>query len=139
MKTLYQSLLLVIGALALAGTAFAQVPSSNDTSDAVYNTGMGTGSLGGPADSPRGSYNTASGYYTLYLNTANANTAIGYEALLHNTTGADNTASGYSALHTNYIGSNNTASGFDALYSNSTGNNNTAVGNSALYRNETGL
>ena len=32
MKTLYQSLLLAMGAFALAGTAFAQVPSSNDTS-----------------------------------------------------------------------------------------------------------
>jgi hypothetical protein len=32
MKTLDQSLLLAIGALALAETAFAQVPSTNDTS-----------------------------------------------------------------------------------------------------------
>jgi hypothetical protein len=31
----------LIGALALAGTGFAQVPSTNDTSDTQYNTGMG--------------------------------------------------------------------------------------------------
>jgi hypothetical protein len=30
----------LIGALALAGTAFAQVPSTNDTSDTYYNTPM---------------------------------------------------------------------------------------------------
>jgi hypothetical protein len=32
MKSLYQSLLFALGALALAGAAYAQVPSTNDTS-----------------------------------------------------------------------------------------------------------
>jgi hypothetical protein len=47
MKTLYRSLLLSIGALALAGAAYGQVPSTNDTSttDGKANTGMGTGAL----------------------------------------------------------------------------------------------
>ena len=51
MNALNRSHLLMIAALALAlaGTAFAQVPSSNDTSDTNYNTGMGNGALGGPA------------------------------------------------------------------------------------------
>jgi hypothetical protein len=57
MKTLHQSLLLALGALALAGTAYAQVPSTNDTSttDGNHNTGMGTGTLGGPAATNGGS------------------------------------------------------------------------------------
>jgi hypothetical protein len=32
--------LALIGALALAGTAFAQLPSTNDTSNTYYNTPM---------------------------------------------------------------------------------------------------
>jgi len=34
---------------ALAGAAYGQVPSTNDTSDANFNTGMGTGAFNGPA------------------------------------------------------------------------------------------
>jgi hypothetical protein len=68
MKSLYQFLLLTIGALALAGTAYGQVPSTN------YNTGMGTGALGGP----------------LCMNPGSGNTAVGFNALVANTTGGDN-------------------------------------------------
>ena len=32
----------------LAGPVYGQVPASNDTSDGNFNTGMGTGALGGP-------------------------------------------------------------------------------------------
>jgi IstB-like ATP binding protein len=85
MKTLYQSLLLAIGALALAGTAFAQVPSTNDTSDTNDNTGMGTGALGGPAALSSGVNNTASGSLALHANTTgSANTASGEGALASN-------------------------------------------------------
>jgi hypothetical protein len=59
MKTLFQTLLLTLGALALTGMAFAQVPSSNDTSDDNQNTGMGTGALGGPAATNASFGNTA--------------------------------------------------------------------------------
>jgi hypothetical protein len=100
MKILYQSLLLAIGTLTLAGTAFAQVPASNDTSttDGNANTGMGTRALGGPAATNGGYADTASGYYALMSNTNGANnTALGYEALLFNTTGNSNTASGANA------------------------------------------
>ena len=89
--------LVLIGALALAGAAFAQVPPSNDTSDPEFNTGMGTGALGGPTASnlAGGSENTASGYEALFsLTTGNTNTASGYQALYSNTGGGANTAVG---------------------------------------------
>jgi hypothetical protein len=155
MKTLYQSLLLTLGALAFAGTAFAQVPSSNDTSDESGNTGMGYAALGGPAATNGGAYNTASGAGTLASNTnGNSNTADGATALQNNTIGSANTATGFSVLITNTTGNNNTATGYMALYANSDGNynaafgdqslfmnnasNNTAVGHAALYNNTTG-
>jgi hypothetical protein len=59
------------------------------------------------------------------------NTAVGYNALLGNTTGDYNTASGYRALYNNTTGSSNTASGNDALLGNTTGSNNTALGKDA--------
>jgi hypothetical protein len=37
-----------IGPALLAGAAYGQVPSTNDTSDGHGNTGMGTDALGGP-------------------------------------------------------------------------------------------
>jgi hypothetical protein len=140
MKTLYQSLLLTFSALALSATAFAQVPSTNDTSDDHSNTGMGSGALGGPATENDGFYNTASGYLALYNNSTggNDNTASGYLALYTNTMGDFNTASGYEALLFNTTGSSNTAFGFEALYSNTTGNYNTATGYEALWSNTTG-
>src|SRR5213078_490582 len=108
--------LALIGALALAGATFAQVPSTNDTSDTYYNTGMGsfalralaTGSCQSPA--PVGCFNTASGYAALYSNTTGfANVASGYQALLYNTTGEGNTAVGQLALGLNTTGFENTA------------------------------
>jgi Chaperone of endosialidase len=138
MKTLYQSLLLAIGALALAGTAFAQVPASNDTSDINSNTGMGTGALGGPAATSGGIENTAAGFDALKSNTSgNFNTALGDDALASNTTGSENTACGGSALAAGATGSDNTASGFQALSAN-TGNDNTATGANTLFSNRSG-
>jgi hypothetical protein len=152
----YQPLLLSIGALALAGSAFAQVPAKNDTSDTSQNTGMGTGALGGPAAKNNGSGNTASGFFALTSNTTgNANTASGASALQSNTTGRSNTAigvgalqasttgnsntaSGDSALGNNTIGGANTADGSAALLFNTTGSNNSALGYQALYKNKTG-
>ena len=139
MKTLNQSLLLTLGALALAGSAFAQVPSSNDTSDTNYNTGMGSGALGGPAATNGGEANTASGLDALGSNTTgSSNTASGFQALYHNTTGSNNTASGYDALVYNSTGNQNTASGSGALFSNTSGYDNTASGYEALFSNTTG-
>lgn len=138
MKNLYQSLLLALGALTLAGTAYGQVPSVNDTSDKNENTGMGAGALGGPANTNGGSSNTASGFQALLSNTTgDDNAAFGYEALYFNSTGNYNTASGAKALFNN-TGVQNTASGVQALYSNTSGDYNTAYGTNALYHNTTG-
>src|SRR5213078_435333 len=60
------------------------------------------------------------------------NTAIGFNALLSNTTGYFNTANGGFALYSNTTGNYNTANGFNALYNNTTGTYNTANGYSAL-------
>jgi hypothetical protein len=116
----------------LAGTAHGQVPSSNDSSDASFNTGVGGSSLGGPADSASGGSNTALGNATLYSNTGNYNTAAGASALLYNGSGSQNTAVGAQALYYNSTGYNNTALGYQALMANKTGIFNTAGGIGAL-------
>ena len=140
MNAFYRSTLGLLGALVLAATAFAQVPSSNDTSDGSQNTGMGTGALGGPTPTNlTGSYNTASGYSALSNNTSGEyNTATGDGALYENTTGSNNTASGDLALELNTTGGANTAAGNSALVSNTTGSYNAASGYAALYFNTTG-
>jgi Chaperone of endosialidase len=137
MKTLFQSLLLAIAAFALAGTAHAQVPPSNDTSNTTTeNTGMGTGALGGPTPVLTGTENTASGWEALNADTdGTQNTASGAYALQKNTSGSQNTASGVFALQSNTTGSANTASGYEALTVNTTGNDNTATGDFALLFN----
>jgi len=142
MKTFYHSLLLTLGALALASTAYAQVPSSNDTStsDGNQNTGMGTGALGGPtAVNLTGASNTAAGFNALGQNTSGGlNTAIGTGALNDNTEGSGNTASGVGALYRNTTGSQNTASGWNALGDNVGGGKNTAFGAGTLQTNTAG-
>ncbi|PYL71571.1 MAG: hypothetical protein DMF26_18985 [Verrucomicrobia bacterium] len=70
--------------------------------------------------------------------TFNANTFLGDDALVNNTTGMDNTGIGANALHNNTTGTANTAAGFLALFTNTEGVNNTAVGNNALFSNTTG-
>jgi hypothetical protein len=159
MKTHYRSFLGLIGALAIAGSAYAQVPSTNDTTttDGQANTGMGTGALGGPTpvnltgydntasgsgalgSNTSGNFNTASGYGALYSNTGGSNnTAAGINALTNNTTGNYNTASGAAALYHNTTGNSNAASGYWTLFYNTTGADNTASGQGALFSNTTG-
>jgi len=70
--------------------------------------------------------------------TANANTAIGREALRNNTTASNNTAVGYQSLCANTTGFSNTALGDSALRCNTTAIFNTAVGKDALTKNTTG-
>lgn len=119
----------------LSGAAYAQDPSTNDTSDAYQNTGMGAGALIRVTPSPLlGIDNTAAGYQALYYNTTgNYNAAFGNSALYSNETGIWNTAAGTSALASNTTGSYNTASGSQALQVNSTGSYNTATGSLALF------
>ncbi len=126
----------------LSGAAYGQVPNTNDTTttDGKYNTGMGTGALGGPTPVNLTGYdNTASGFQALFSNTTGYdNTASGNYALVFNTTGYDNAASGGYALFSNTTGYDNTASGASALFSNTTGNYNTASGYHAMDDNTTG-
>jgi Chaperone of endosialidase len=68
----------------------------------------------------------------------NANTALGYQALVSDTTGDNNTAIGAFVLQINTSGSSNTAIGEGALFNNTTGQNNTATGVDALVRSKTG-
>jgi hypothetical protein len=85
-----------------------------------------------------GGDNTAIGFQALYHNTSgNHNTASGFQALLSNTTGSANTAVGHNALGTN-TGSHNTAVGGGTLASNTIGNENTATGRHALNLNTSG-
>lgn len=153
---------MLIGILAML-SGQAQVPSTNDTSDAYFNTGMGTGALlslsptgscqpdllgngcyntasgaHALASNMTGSSNTASGAYALYSNLGDANTAIGFEALYYNTSGFANTAGGYLALLHNTTGDDNTAFGSYSLLANSSGLGNTAYGNYALNENTAG-
>src|SRR4029078_3051964 len=82
--------------------------------------------------------NTAVGYAALLSNTTgDTNTAVGSFALNSNDTGVFNTAIGYQALLIN-TGIANTASGYGALVNNTTGTTNTATGYLALYNNTTG-
>jgi hypothetical protein len=91
-----------------------------------------------------GDQNSALGARSLYTNTGDFNTAMGYEALFNNTTGLRNTASGHSTLKANTDGDNNTAVGIFALENNTTADHNTALGysahsNAGNYTNSTGI
>jgi hypothetical protein len=102
---------------------------------AAYNLG-GSAVLAEPGGSGTG--NIALGYQALLSETTGfGNTASGYQALNLNTTGTQNTASGTDALQSNTVGDQNTATGFYALKLN-TGSYNTASGSGALGANTTG-
>src|SRR5262249_37268915 len=91
---------------------------------------------------PDGGYpgdNTADGDFALLsLTTGRFNNAIGFDALLSNTTATGNTAIGAFTLEFNTTGSANTAIGFNALSSTTAGVGNTATGLQALEFNTTG-
>ena len=83
--------------------------------------------------------NTFLGDDALISNTTGAaNVAIGAEALFDNTTGESNTALGYFALHNNTTARLNVAVGNFALSTNTIGAINTATGSFALWFNTTG-
>jgi hypothetical protein len=96
-----------------------------------------------PAPSPDGNYpggNTAEGINALHdVNTAVGlnNTAVGANALSHNTTGSTNVAVGSSALTNNTTGNFNMAIGTEALKDNNA-NFNLAIGFRVAYLNTTG-
>jgi hypothetical protein len=139
MKTIYQSYLILISAIAVAGAAYSQQPPDLVASDSLANTAMGTDALLNVDLGESGCHNTASGEDALYSDTSGSyNTATGFSSLYSNTTGNNHTAAGYDSLYSNSAGNNNTAAGYDSLYYNSTGNNNTATGFNSLYYNSTG-
>src|SRR6184192_4393903 len=94
-NTIFTTVLLVLGCVALSPVAQARQPGED-----------------------RGNGNTADGFQALYSNTTgSANTAIGASALLSNTTGFGNTAIGGLPLFSNTEGDDNTALGNGALFS----------------------
>jgi trimeric autotransporter adhesin len=82
-----------------------------------------------------GSRNTAVGYGTLRSGNFSDNTALGWSAMISNTTGFSNTATGVNALASNTDGNSNTANGANALVNNTVGSFNVAVGTEALVNN----
>jgi Chaperone of endosialidase len=95
------------------------------------------GGYGPPQGAPRGT--TAEGTNALFSLPANGgldNTALGFAALYHNTSGPYNTATGFYALLSNTNGSRNTANGINALKYNTSGVSNTAIGTNALLFNK---
>jgi hypothetical protein len=80
----------------------------------------------------RGMDNSALGDSSLFANTGQYNTAVGYQALDANTSGNNNTAIGYQALTTNTTGTYLTTIGNGANISSATGiTNATAIGANA--------
>src|SRR5262245_53672488 len=72
--------------------------------------------------------NTVLGGDALLNPTGNQNTAIGFNALLSNTSGSSNSSTGVASLYSNTSGSFNTSTGVASLYSNTDGSSNTATG-----------
>jgi hypothetical protein len=124
--------LVALGCFALAPLTYAQCPQICDSN---ANTALGDDAL----VNNTGTDNTAVGFNALINNTTGSfNTATGAVALFSNTEGFYNTATGANALLSNNTGTADTAVGFDALFSNTTGGDNTATGSDALYSNTIG-
>jgi hypothetical protein len=103
----------------------------------ITNTVMGNSALSKNTSS--GIYNTAIGYQALLSNTSGmTNTAIGAWSSVLNSTGSDNTAVGFNSLYSNASGASNTAIGSNALNNLTTGNYNIGIGPYANYYNSTG-
>jgi hypothetical protein len=83
----------------------------NDDGTENYNVGVGYSAL---FSNLSGIQNTANGTYSLYSNSGHYNTAIGYEALRHNTTGGYNVGIGIEVNRMNQTGSQNTIIGYQA-------------------------
>jgi hypothetical protein len=119
------------------------------TSSRVF-TGSGNTALGSFAlrRITEGNFNTAIGLYALEgakssenatMGNFHYNTAVGGNALRNLQSGASqNTAVGFGALVSNTTASFNTAIGTGSLLYNTSGKNNTSVGNNSFYYNQTG-
>ena len=129
------SLVFLLVCFALCQMAQAVTPAP-DGGYAGNNTAEGTSALFSLSS---GVDNTALGFQALYHNTtSNYNTADGFRALFSNTTGTQNTATGLQALFSNTTASYNTANGVNTLFHNINGAQNTATGANALTNNTSG-
>lgn len=75
------------------------------------------------------------GYKAGFSNTDLGSTAVGYQALMANTTGTASAAYGFNALRNNTTGFENAAFGYNSLLANTSGNYNSAFGMYALQNN----
>jgi hypothetical protein len=97
-----------------------------------YNTGVGTNT---GYRLTTGSQNTAVGYQALFGSasvTSQANTAVGNNSMVSNTSGSYNSGIGLGSLYSLTSGQQNTAVGAESLYAITTTSNNTAVGQLAF-------
>jgi hypothetical protein len=94
------------------------------------------GFAGSPTSNATAQYDTAVGVLSLSEDSTGANTAVGFEVLVQNTTGLGNTAIGFEAGETRdasfVTGSYNTVLGANAGFSTGTLNNATAIGANAV-------
>lgn len=109
--------------------------AGNESHNNYFNVGIGNGAMdlatGGIA-------NVAIGRLALSLNRANANVAVGSQALQNNIAGTMNTANGFQSLFANNSGSSNTAIGAASQTGNESGSYNTSIGHFSLTNNRTG-
>ncbi len=134
-----------VGGQSIYGNLFVDGPVSGASLTLPNTTSSSAGviTLGGtPFLHNFGVHNTFVGALAGNMTTMNAavqNTAVGYNALTANTTGAANSALGYDALAANTTASENSAFGNGALAANTTGTQNSAFGSAALLDNTTGF
>jgi hypothetical protein len=131
MKTISSSIYLAFALFAFA--CFALSPTARATISPLPDGGYGGTTFQNTAEGTNALFN----FTGVFPNNGPGNTAVGFEALFHNTTGDHNTAVGDAALFSNTTGGGNTALGHEALNRN-TGSHNTATGGGALASNTTG-
>jgi trimeric autotransporter adhesin len=126
----------LLGAVVLVLFGLLPMVKAQDGDEGNQNTAEGRGALHTYiSTSSNASFDTAVGFNALLADTSGSfNTATGAQALQSNTTGEFNTATGFDALASNNA-DNNTATGYNALSSNTTGRDNTANGINALLQN----
>jgi hypothetical protein len=121
-----------LGVITLGGSPFIHACCSAASDNTFVGSSAGNFTTGT-------NHSTAIGFEALLSDTSGfSNTAMGADALQLNTIGFDNTAVGIAALTDNTSGNDNTAVGVDALQVDSGGGGNTAMGSFALVKNTSG-
>jgi hypothetical protein len=99
------------------------------------NVAIGSFALGAnqPTSTTNGVHNTATGNYSLRMNTIGLNnTSFGFWSMYSNSSGSYNAAFGVNALDVNTTGSYNTAIGYNANVSSNNWGDATAIGSNAI-------